>query len=399
MRRFAKRLVPASSILWLCACGAGGAPEFSAEKAPALTVSRGDFSSHILMSGVLRASDSVGIDSPREGWALGIRWIAEDGAIVKKGDKVLEMDTSAIVSQLDAAESRYIKALSELAQQQNNASINLAEKNHLLRQAEIALKKAKLNADVPADAYPRRVYEDMQLALKRAESGRTTANEAATSETKISSYTVDQARIELTKAEREIKSLDEKLGEYIITAPKDGPLIRTKNWREGRPYEVGDKTWPGQAILEMPNLTVMVVQAQLSDVDDGRIHVAMEARCTLDAFPGKSFSGRVTSMSPVASAPTYQSLRRAFTVEIQLDETDEAIMRPGMSVQVEIVDRVLKDVVVAPRAGLLFEDEGVFALFPDGQRQAIEVGQCSAHACVIESGLEPGAVLQTRGTP
>lgn len=350
------------------------------------------------MSGLLEASDSAAIGSPSGAWGLGIRWLLEDGVTVKKGEKVLEMDASEILNQLDAAESSYIKAGSELAQQQNNASINSAEKEHLLRQASAALKKAQLNANVPADAYPRRVYEDMQLALKRATSEHTSAKEAAASESKISTFSVKQSRVALAKAKRELESLEVKLEDYIIIAPKDGIVIRKKNWREGRPYDVGDKTWPGQVILEMPNLSVMKVKAHLSDVDDGRIHVGMKTACTLDAFPDKDFSGRVTAISPVAIAPTYESLRRAFEVEIEIDDTDGEIMRPGMSVQIEIADRISADVLLAPRAALLFGEDGVFALFPGGSKQSVKIGPCSEEQCVILSGLDEGAVLQNRGT-
>jgi multidrug resistance efflux pump len=349
------------------------------------------------MSGVLAASDSVAVDAPTDSYELSIRWLIEDGAIVKKGDKVLEMDATAILNQLDNAESSYIKAGSELAQQQNNANINAADKKHLLRQAASALKKAELNAAVPADAYPRRVYEDMQLALKRAKSEHASAQEATASETKISNYAVKQARVAVSKAEREMASLDETLKEYIISAPKDGIVIRAEYWRGRRPYDIGDKTWPGQTILLMPNLSVMKVKAHLSDVDDGRIHVGMTTQCTLDAFPNRQFEGRVTALSPVAIAPTYKSLRRAFEVEIQLDETDGEIMRPGMSVQVEISDKLVKDALLVPRAGLLFEGESVFALFPGGGRQSVKIGPCSAQACVLLSGLEEGTVLQARG--
>ncbi len=379
------------------ACDVGGAPEFTADKPAPLLVSRGDLNSHILMSGTLSASDSVAIGSPNDAWGLSIRWLLEDGATVQKGDKVLEMDATEILNKLDSADSSYIKAGSELAQAKNNATINAADKNHALRQALSAQNKAQLNADVPADAYPRRVYEDMQLALTRAKSEHASAVEAAASETKVSKFAVKQARIAMTKAVREVESLDEKLKEYIISAPKDGMMIRTKNWREGRPYDVGDKTWPGQPILEMPNLAVMKVNAHLSDVDDGRIHVGMSTLCTLDAFPGRQFPGRVTSISPVAIAPTYESIRRAFEVEIQLDETDVAIMRPGMSVQVEISDLVAKDTLLVPRAGLIFEGKSVFALFPSGSRQSVEIGPCSEQFCALVSGLEEGTELQARG--
>ncbi len=380
----------------LLACGGGSTPDFAPDPDPVLSVKKTGLSSHILLSGTLRASDSSAVTAPADGWGLEIRWLAEDGSIVKEGDKVLEMDASEILSMLDSAESAYIKARSELAQAQNNASIGSADKKHLLRQATSALQKAQLSANVPADAYPRRVYEDMQLALKKAKSELLSAKESATSETKISTFAVKQARVAVVKTEREIVELQKKLEEYIISAPKDGIILRNKNWQEGRPYAEGDKTWPGEAILQMPSLAVMKVQAELSDVDDGRIHIGMTSRCTLDAYPERVFKGHVINISPVATAPDRNSLRRAFDVEIELEETDSATMRPGMSVQVEIEDTLAKDVLLAPRAGLLFQDDGVFALFPSGQTQSVEVGPCSIDDCVIKSGLTAGTKLGAR---
>ena len=72
-------------------------------------------------------------------------------------------------------------------------------------------------------------------------------------------------------------------------------------------------------------------------------------------------------------------------------------MRPGMSVQVEISYVIAKDTLLAPRAALVFESDVVFAVFPGGHRQSVEIGPCSAHSCAILSGLKEGATLEGRG--
>ena len=97
----------------------------------------------------------------------------------------------------------------------------------------------------------------------------------------------------------------------------------------------------------------------------------------------------------MAKAPKYDSLRRAFDLTIKLGETDTT-MHPGMSVQVEVLDAIQDKVLLAPRAALSFEKDLVSVLFEDGHSQSVEIGPCSAHECIILSGLEAGASLQAR---
>ena len=91
--------------------------------------------------------------------------------------------------------------------------------------------------------------------------------------------------------------------------------------------------WPSPKI---PDLTRMQVSAILWDVDDGTLAPGMEARCTLDAFPSRHFEGRISDITPVAQEVRRLSLRRGFTVLIDLGQVDPEIARPGMSIHVDI---------------------------------------------------------------
>jgi HlyD family secretion protein len=380
------------SALIASACGTN-ANELAPEKAPLLTVETATFQSKLSLSGSLVAETSTSISAPGDGYGLAIRWMADNGSYVKKGEKVIEMDTSAVVSQIDSLKSAVISANNALAQQQSTDQINRAEKTHLLRQAEFNLRKAQADAGVPQDAYPKRVYDDMQLALGRSKVEHTNAVEALAIEKKIGKSGLAQKRIELERAKRDLARVYEQLEGYVLKAPRDGLLVASMNWREGRAYRMGDKTWPGRPIVEIPDLSVMTIKAELSDVDDGQAHLGMKAECRLDAYPEELLTGRVVSISPVARTARRNSLRRVFDVTVELDSTDATRMRPGMSARVDLMGAPREDVLVAPRRALSFDEGGVTARLASGKTTSVTLGPCNAHQCVIETGLSAGTQL------
>lgn len=393
MRNLRTILIP---VLLLTACGSRS-NRVAPQERDDLVATTTTFQSRLSLSGALVAETSISLGAPGEGYGLMIRWMADDGAHVKKGDKVLEMDTSAVVTQIEGLKNAVIKANNDLAQQHNTSQINQAEKEHALRQAEFNLQKAQTDANVPADAYPKRVYEDMQLALGRAKAEHTGAIEALAIEKKIGKNGREQMQIALERSKRELTQVYEKLEGYVLYAPRDGVLVAGNNWREGRAYRIGDKTWPGQPIVEIPDLSVMTIEAQLSDVDDGQVHVGMKAECRLDAYPDEVLPGHIVSISPVARKAQWDSLRMVFDVVVKLDATDPERMRPGMSARVDVLGAPQDNVLVAPREALVFGDPDTEVVLASGKTARVTLGPCNAQACVVTEGLVAGTRLQSGG--
>lgn len=382
-------------VLALAACSPKSAAVVPDDAPAALQVSRGDFHDPLLISGVLDASDSASILSPQGAWGVTIRWMADDGSHVNKGDKVLEIDNSGILRELDSQEQQVLRARNDITEQQTSSTLSMVEKKHLLRQAQSTLQRAKLDASVPADAYPRRTYENMQLALKRAQVAHTDAQEAVAMERTVSASALSQKRIVLAKALRAIEATNAKMKGYVVHAPRDGIVVASQFWRQDRPYQIGDKTWPGQVIMKQPNLSAMRVNALLSDVDDGQVVVGAKVSCTLDAYPALRFAGRVVDMSPVARAPRHRSLRRSFDVIVELEETDEATMRPGMSVQVEI-QNVTPEMLIVPREAIAFRQGKTMLLLASGDQPEVDLDRCSARQCTLRSSIAEGTKLRSR---
>ena len=84
--------------------GAGGCtepPASAARGASPLVVERGPLAPRLLLTGELEAVESDELLAPQtDNWAISIRWMAEDGALVKAGDRVVELDNTAILEEI-----------------------------------------------------------------------------------------------------------------------------------------------------------------------------------------------------------------------------------------------------------------------------------------------------------
>jgi multidrug resistance efflux pump len=200
--------------------------------------------------------------------------------------------------------------------------------------------------------------------------------------------------IDLAKSRREIKAAEEAIAALVLTAPRAGIVLSAEHPWEGRRIHEGDNVWIGLPVMSLPDLSSLVVDAALSDVDDGRVRAGMAAVCTLDTYPGIAFPGRVAEVSPVARESARSSLLRTFKVRLRLDRVDTVRMRPGMSVKVEILGPEAKEAVLAPRAGLDLAADPPRARLAAGGFVPVRLGACDALDCVALSGLAPGTRLR-----
>src|SRR4029077_21218358 len=138
----------------------------------------------------------------------------------------------------------------------------------------------------------------------------------------------DNLLLSLQKAQRELTIDEHAIEELILRAPRNGiVVVRDHPW-EGRRLQEGDDVFVGFPLAQLAEMASLQVEADLADVDDGRIGAGMPATIVLDGSPNMSFPGRVTSISAVAQESSRTSLRRAFRVIVALDRLDGARMRP-----------------------------------------------------------------------
>jgi len=172
-----------------------------------------------------------------------------------------------------------------------------------------------------------------------------------------------QAQFDLAKAElnsaqavvaqrsAQLASARVDLGRTEIRAPVDGVVIK-------RSVDVGQTV---AASLQAPELFIiardlrdMQVETSIDEADVGRIRVGQRATFTVDAFPGRTFSGEVRQVRK--SALTVQNVV-TYTVLVSAANADGQLM-PGMTANVRIVTDTRESTLKIANAALRFRPPG-----------------------------------------
>lgn len=379
----------------LAACG-GAASTSEAPKSHVEKVARGSLTDRVLLTGELRAGISVELVVPKtETWELTIRWMADDGAQVKAGDRVIEFDNSSLVQGLEQKRMSYREANTAFATSRDMAKMATADKNFELQSNQIALDKAILKASIPADLLPQRDAQERQLEKLRAETAKQRAEKELVAQTQAASLEEKVKQIELDKAKRSIEDAEQSIDQLVVKTPRDGVVsIGEHPWQDRR-YQVGDTVQPGWAVATLPDFSQpMEIRAELSDVDDGRISVGMAGTCTLDAYPTEALPCKVVDLAPVARTRSRQSLRRAFGVKLSIENRDPERMRPGMSVKVELPRPPIANALLVPRGAITGTTKLVVSV--DGKAREVQIGACDATRCEVLMGLADGESVEVQ---
>ena len=398
----ARAAVLAGAALALAGCARNEAttevPDRGRAVEPEARSWRGELRRTFVLTGQLEAVTGHPVIVPQNPtWQVNVRWIQDDGAAVEAGDTVVELDTTQTVGDVAQKRIEAETALGELVQKRAEVEVQLADKQFAVTQAATTAEKARLRAAVPEELVDRRQYQENRLAAERERVAHENAVADLEAYRQSSEREIEVLRIALDKARREIQRAEQALAAMVLRAPRSGIFVVGEHPWEGRKVQVGDSVFVGLVLAEIPDLSEMRVRALLSDVDDGEIATGMPATCTVDAYPEQPVGGVVREIGAVAQEERGESTRRHFQVLVELERSDPRIMRPGMSVKVEVETARRDGVLLVPRASLVFDDAAPRVLLGDGTLHEVVLGECTASACEIVNGLEEGLLLGRRG--
>jgi len=142
-----------------------------------------------------------------------------------------------------------------------------------------------------------------------------------------------------------------------VTSPMDGVVI-AKGVELGETVTSGVSSFnAGTVLFTVADLKSLLIRVNLNEVDIAKVHVGQPVRITLDAYPQKTFSGRVRFVAPAAKL---QEKIKVFPVEVALDDLDPAF-RTGMSANVEILGEKRDKATSIPLEALQRKDGQVVA--------------------------------------
>ena len=391
---------------------------------PTTRVQRGPLLISVIESGTIRPREQIVLKNELEQDAK-ILFIVPEGAQVKKGDLLCELDVTEQTSRLlerrirvQSAESNVVFADENLkiAENQGLSDIEAAallydfaqrdlkqylegEYKKLLLEAEtkIQIANEKVQRAVEKYNWSQKLFDQKYLSETELKADKLAADEArlslqlAEADLKLlTDYTYPRKLVELeanvkqsemalertkrkvaaarAQAEAELKAnkamledesgdmreLEAEVAHAKIHAPIDGQVLYASSvaddWDDDDPrIEEGAIVNERGDIIYLPTANAFNVDVKIVEVNLRKIRVGLPVRITVDAMPGKTFTGHVEKIAPLpdASSRFMNPNLKVYNTSIALDNPDP-MLRNGMSCRIEVFVQRHEDVLAVP---------------------------------------------------
>jgi HlyD family secretion protein len=270
--------------------------------------------------------------------------LAQEGDKVARGQILARLDTSRLRPQVAVTEAE-VEAQEAAVQRLHNGS---RPEEIAQAQANVASAKADL---LNAEQQWQRLTALSKLTTGRAVSqqdldGAKAAMDTAQARLAVAEKALDlsaigprkediaQGEAQLRANQAQLELLRRQLADTELASPCDA-VVRS------RLLEPGEMASPQRPVFNLAITDPKWIRAYVSEVDLGKLHPGMKASISADSFPGRTFSGWVGFISPVAEftpkAVETEELRPSLEYEVRVfvqDPRDE--MRLGMPATVKL---------------------------------------------------------------
>ncbi|MGB8398797.1 efflux RND transporter periplasmic adaptor subunit [Bradyrhizobium sp.] len=200
--------------------------------------------------------------------------------------------------------------------------------------------------------------------------------------------TVDQAQSAYDQANAGIAKTEAIISQKLVRAPFDGELGVRK-------VEVGQYLTAGTQIVSLTDLSMLYANFTVTEKDSAQLKVGQTVRVAVDAYPGRTFEGKITTIEPQIATDT-----RNIRVQATIANPDH-ILKPGMFATTTVVLPDRPPVVTVPETAVDYTlyGDSVYLITEkeaDGKtsltvtRTFVQTGSRIEGRAEILKGLKPG---------
>jgi HlyD family secretion protein len=324
---------------------------------PLAPVRSGEFVAVIRARGQIQADRSVPIYAPLA-QDLRIAWMASASEQVEAGAPLVRFDSSSSERDLIQRRAAAERARATLAQAIAEGKAATEHDGRDLNDARLGVELAELDtadSDFVARLDAERGRIDLGVAkqkLRQLEAE--VAQRAASRESKQASL-----RRQLEDAEAWVSIVEARIARMDIRAPISGFAIYAANRSSisaqvagsQQPYRVGDQVPAGMNLATIPDLSSLLIDATVEEIDRGRMRAGVDVIIRVDALPDLSIPATLTAISPMAEM-SLDARGRSFHVYAALGTRADQRIRPGMNGTLDVVASRIPAATIIPSKAL-----------------------------------------------
>jgi HlyD family secretion protein len=423
-----RRLAVAAAALGFALLAGLGTSRFAGETALTASVEHGTLVVRLTESGVLKPASSTTYRSPLGGREAEIVVLVAEGTLVGDGDLLVRLDTTDLERERARAVRELRQAevdlkLAEADREEGAASVHSVthgQRSLELDEARTQLAMVERRAERLAKEYEALAslrergfvtqdeLEEAGFGLEQARAERELARrklaalEAAQPRDRLRAELLlaqkeaqhENVRARVREAAEQLRALEQQIEGCRVYARAPGLVVHEDYLGGGqrRKVRVGDRVTGSHGLVTIPEVARMVVEASVPEFQVHRVQTGQAASVRLDAFPDRSFAGRVARVGTLARTASERSEEKRFDIVVELADSAPEL-RPEMTARVDIAVAEKPAALLVP-VNAVFERAGahvyhVVGLFGPRTRRVILGDANELHAEVI-SGLAAG---------
>lgn len=403
-------------------------------------VTRGPFDHVVVEQGEIESSSNTEVlceIKARGQSGTSILWVIDEGAKVRKGDKLVELDSSqlevelkisrievitaeaavttasALLEQAQISRQEYLEGVFKTEEKAILSEIAIAEQE--MRKAQLALgsserlvakglvKSLQLEADEFALQNARNQLDAAQGRLKVLQNlTRRKMLVQFDSEIDAALANLSAARAKLQEEQQELAEVENQIEMCIMYAPTDGVVVHANRYssRGGNAefvVEAGSTVRERQAIIRLPDPSKMQVRCKVNESRVTLMKRGMPAKIRIDALPDQVLTGRVMKVNRYAEPGSwFSSSIKEYGMTVAIIDPPE-IIRTGMTAAVEVFVEQIPEATQVPIQAL-YEHGGKMYLLQKKDKNKfatleVKIGATNDNMASLVSEIDPNATL------
>jgi HlyD family secretion protein len=347
---------------------------------PTARVKQGQITIKVTETGDLRAQDQVTISAATDKQIL---WLVPEGQWVEEGDTLIKFESEKYIISRGEAESAVVAAKADLIGAESDYEAAQAQEEAARKNYEALPELAKKGFIQESEVEQARLTH-MELQSK------TRAFRAA----------VDAARAQVERAERALEQQERKLRQGVVLAPRAGLVVYATTGDEGnqRKITVGMTPFEGMDLMYLPDISSMIVETEISEVDLSRVKPGLAAEIRLDAYPDAVFKGEVIFIADLAKRKISRITGKAtgakvFDVTVKVLDKDRRL-KPGLTATVDLIVNQHENALHIPLEAVFLNEQDQTIVFVKNkgkiETRVIAITETNDRVAVVKDGVRDG---------
>jgi RND family efflux transporter MFP subunit len=327
---------------------------------------------HLQASGTLTADEQAQVAAEIAGRVVATP--VERGSRIASGGMLVRVAATEAEAQADEAQANAAQIEARLALGAGEFTVD--------RVPEV--QAARATADLAQSDFERaQMLMERQLVSRAEFDQKRTQAEAARRQYEVARNSAQQQYQALLGARARLALARKALADTVVRAPFDGVVAE-------RLVSVGDYVVKGTKVATVMRTTPLRIELTVTQSDVAAVAIGRDVEFTVDAYPDRSFTGRVRFVSPAVRADS-----RSLVVEaVVANENGE--LKPGLFATARIEKPERSPAVLLPRTAVGTVADAFRIYVIDGGRASarlVTLGQTVGDQVEITSGIKPGELV------